>query len=207
MKILFLFVLILVLPKPSFAVADCDFLLQNSTDIRIRNTVSADLPGLDEILDQNEVQIMMNRRSKPGLATRVFSKILADGRLGIVRTIVQGSNDEPIGFLSIYPIHRQTHTGVIGYSLSSHFWNRHYLSRTLEHLVREAFESEGLRFLVAEVAVSNKGSQRVLEKAGFKRVSRIKDTNPEVAFRAEDLYIYRLQRRDAYLFPYSLFDD
>ncbi len=207
MKILFLFVLILVLPKFAFAVADCELLIQNTVEIRIRSIMITDLPVLDEIFDQVEVQNMMNRRLNHGLATRVFSKILKDERLGFVRTIVQVNSDKPIGFLSIYPVDRQTRTGVVGYSLGSDFWNRGYISRALNQLVHEAFEREGLRSLVAEVAVSNIASQRALEKAGFRMISRIKDTNAGAALRAEDLYIYRLKRFDAQVFPYSLFND
>ncbi|RWW52584.1 hypothetical protein BHE74_00040987 [Ensete ventricosum] len=60
--------------------------------------------------------------------------------------------------------------GELGYVLAAAHWGRGYATAAVKMAVRSVFqEVEGLERVEALVDVDNKGSQRVLEKAGFVR--------------------------------------
>jgi RimJ/RimL family protein N-acetyltransferase len=71
----------------------------------------------------------------------------------------------------------------VGYWIGREFWGRGVATEALSQLVRELTE----RPLYALVVVTNIGSQRVLEKSGFKQVERHK--SPEDSL---EEFVYRL---------------
>jgi ribosomal-protein-alanine N-acetyltransferase len=55
----------------------------------------------------------------------------------------------------------------LGYVLLSEFWGQGFATEMATASVEVAFEHMGLNELVSYMAISNKASQRVMEKAGF----------------------------------------
>ena len=55
----------------------------------------------------------------------------------------------------------------VGYWFGRAAWGKGYGTELLRALVRACFEHSPIRELVAQTAADNKGSQRILEKAGF----------------------------------------
>lgn len=77
-------------------------------------------------------------------------------------------HNRPIGAISVIP--KDHHRGEMGYLLASAYWGRGIVTRAVEMVVSSIFtELPSLERVEALVDVENKGSQRVLEKAGFTR--------------------------------------
>ena len=55
----------------------------------------------------------------------------------------------------------------VGYFLKPSAWGKGYATEACRRIVRFAFEESPLTEVVATFEIGNKGSQRVLEKAGF----------------------------------------
>ena len=60
------------------------------------------------------------------------------------------------------------HSGKIGYWITEDCWGQGRMTRALEMFSKYAFNELKFKRLYAHVIDFNKGSQRVLEKAGFK---------------------------------------
>src|SRR3990167_7515607 len=56
----------------------------------------------------------------------------------------------------------------VGYVLLSEFWSQGFATEMAMASIEVAFEHMGIKELVCYTAISNKASQRVMEKAGFK---------------------------------------
>lgn len=60
----------------------------------------------------------------------------------------------------------------IGYVLSKEYWGRGLMTEAVRRVVRWLFEEEQLDFVVAGHFVTNRKSQRVLEKCGFRHYKK-----------------------------------
>jgi [ribosomal protein S5]-alanine N-acetyltransferase len=67
-----------------------------------------------------------------------------------------------------------THKAEIGYWLARDYWGQGIMTDAVKAYIKYAFEELGLLKLVAHVFELNKGSARVLEKAGFKLEGRLR---------------------------------
>ncbi|KAL5566943.1 hypothetical protein UlMin_030107 [Ulmus minor] len=80
-------------------------------------------------------------------------------------------NDHSIGSILIFPrSDEDKYKAHIGYSVVPKYWNQGVATQALKIAVPLVFKDfPGLVRLQALVFVENKGSQRVLEKAGFRK--------------------------------------
>ncbi|VVB07444.1 unnamed protein product [Arabis nemorensis] len=77
-------------------------------------------------------------------------------------------NDRPIGSISVTPVDKIR--GEIGYVIGSKYWGKGIATEAVRLVAAEIFkEKPEMERLEALVDVDNVGSQKVLEKVGFKR--------------------------------------
>ena len=96
--------------------------------------------------------------------------------------IKAGDNGEKLGSVALLPIpveEKDTDYSLVvpdtmpdgdievGYFLKPSAWGKGYATEACRRIVRFAFEESPLTEVVATFEISNKGSQRVLEKVGF----------------------------------------
>jgi len=65
--------------------------------------------------------------------------------------------------------------GELGYWLGEPFWGRGIMTKAVKHVVRHGNVKHGLHRIEAYTFPFNVGSQRVLEKAGFKREGYLRE--------------------------------
>lgn len=104
-------------------------------------------------------------------------------------------NHQAVGGIGIHPqsdIHRKN--AELGYWLAEPFWGKGIISRAIPQMVEFAFKTYDITRIYARPFGSNKASQRVLEKTGFKLEARLEKTifkNGE--FQDELIYAIRKQ--------------
>jgi RimJ/RimL family protein N-acetyltransferase len=85
-------------------------------------------------------------------------------RLAITR---REESDMLIGMVGCHP--RAEGAAELTYMVSPAWWNRGFATEAARRVVRYAFEEGPFQSLVASAMVANPASERVLEKAGFRR--------------------------------------
>ena len=65
--------------------------------------------------------------------------------------------------------------GILGYWLAKEYWNKGYTTEAVTLILKFAKESLNLRKIIASAFGENIGSQRVLEKNGFRRIGEYKE--------------------------------
>ena len=75
--------------------------------------------------------------------------------------------NEVIGGVSLRGI-RKGHKARIGYWLGEAYWGQGFMVEAIYAITKLGFEQFGLHRIEAKVFLPNKGSKRVLEKAGFR---------------------------------------
>ncbi|MBC5991568.1 GNAT family N-acetyltransferase [Pontibacter cellulosilyticus] len=86
-------------------------------------------------------------------------------------------NGEAAGGIGIHPqgdIYRKN--AELGYWLAEPYWNRGIISKAIAEMVTYAFANWDLTRIYARPFGSNKGSQKALEKAGFKLEAQLPKT-------------------------------
>lgn len=84
-------------------------------------------------------------------------------------------NGEVIGSIGIFPqsdIHEKS--AEIGYWLSEKYWGNGIMPKAIAEMVDYGFKTFDIVRIYARPFSTNKGSQRVLEKAGFELEARLK---------------------------------
>lgn len=84
-------------------------------------------------------------------------------------------NGEAVGSIGIFPqsdIHEKS--AEIGYWLSEEYWGNGIIAKAIKEIVDYGFKTFDIIRIYARPFSTNKGSQRVLEKAGFKLEARLK---------------------------------
>ncbi|MDR2084409.1 MAG: GNAT family N-acetyltransferase [Bacteroidales bacterium] len=84
-------------------------------------------------------------------------------------------NNEAVGSIGIFPqsdIHEKS--AEIGYWLSEKYWGNGIMPKAIEEIVNYGFKTFDIVRIFARPFYTNKGSQRVLEKAGFEQEARLK---------------------------------
>ncbi|WP_298647985.1 GNAT family protein [uncultured Proteiniphilum sp.] len=84
-------------------------------------------------------------------------------------------NGEAVGSIGIFPqadIHMKS--AEIGYWLSEKYWGKGIMAKAIEEIVDYGFRTFDIVRIYARPFSTNIGSQRVLEKAGFKLEARLK---------------------------------
>lgn len=91
------------------------------------------------------------------------------------RVFVIEVNGEAAGSIGIFPqtdIHEKS--AEIGYWLSEKYWGNGIVSKAIAEIVDYGFKTFDIVRIYARPFSTNKGSQRVLEKAGFELEARLK---------------------------------
>lgn len=88
---------------------------------------------------------------------------------------------EIVGGVGIFKIHG--HKAEIGYWLARKYWGKGIMTKVVKEITKFGFGKLGLRRIYAHVFPYNKGSMRVVEKAGYKlegilRKNVMKDGKP-----------------------------
>ncbi|GAB2976376.1 GNAT family protein [Mucilaginibacter puniceus] len=79
------------------------------------------------------------------------------------------SNGEFIGGCLLRTFHNDSNIFEIGYSMEKKYWGQGLATEMVEALVAYGFTTPNIKAIVACTQLPNIASQRVLEKAGFKR--------------------------------------
>jgi RimJ/RimL family protein N-acetyltransferase len=101
---------------------------------------------------------------------------LAGERADLV--IVDATTGQPAGEIGLYYEDTVTSQGMIGYSILPRFRGRGFPTRAVQLVALWVFAETGIARLVAGALPTNHGSQRVLEKAGFKREAYLRSRLP-----------------------------
>jgi len=96
--------------------------------------------------------------------------------------VIEDSNYNFVGVLSLHHMDYTKGTGYIGYWLTKENWGKGIITMALSHLLPFAFNYLGLKKLYAKTLITNQKSQRVLERAGFKIVGKGGKTQEEYYF-------------------------
>lgn len=92
--------------------------------------------------------------------------IKGEGKGQLCRAIC--ADGRPVGSIAIslgQDVYRRS--AELGYWLAEPFWGRGIMSKAVAQICQEAFEAFDIVRIYAEPYAHNKGSRRVLEKAGF----------------------------------------
>ncbi|WP_313381463.1 GNAT family protein [Proteiniphilum saccharofermentans] len=105
-------------------------------------------------------------------AETYINSVLADNPQKVFAIEVNG---EAVGSIGIFPqsdIHEKS--AEIGYWLSEKYWGNGIMPKAIAEIVDYGFKTFDIVRIYARPFSSNKGSQRVLEKAGFELEARLK---------------------------------
>ncbi len=109
--------------------------------------------------------------------------------------IIEKSSNNFIGYYGYWRLVPEHCRGEIGYALLPQFWNKGYMSETLNVLLNFGFESIKLHSIEANVNPQNIRSIRLLEKIGFKKEAYFRE-NYLFNGRFLDSVIYSLLQKD-----------
>jgi RimJ/RimL family protein N-acetyltransferase len=108
--------------------------------------------------------------------TRAQAHWLAGTRADLV--IVDSASGRPAGEIGLFYQEPTTGQAMIGYSTLPEFRGRGFTTRAAELVALWAFAETGIARLIAGANPDNKASQRVLEKAGFRREAYMRSRLP-----------------------------
>jgi len=105
------------------------------------------------------------------------------------------SNGQPAGWITLVITNWGHGLGEVGYALSTAYQRRGIMPDAMHQLLADLFTRTNLRRVEARCAVSNHGSQRVLEAVGFEREGLLRDY---FLLRGEpvDNYLYAILRQN-----------
>jgi [ribosomal protein S5]-alanine N-acetyltransferase len=156
----------------------------------IRNfTAEEEATYLSLFEDEDVIEHLPQRSLKENIA--IFHTALNDyaegkalGRWGIFNN---GDNDF-IGVCLLRAYNYEPGKVELGYVLNKKFWGKGIASEMARIMVAYGFMHTGANEIVAVTSLGNTGSQKVLEKAGLKRMPNFKRDGQELAyFRVEKL--------------------
>jgi RimJ/RimL family protein N-acetyltransferase len=159
---------------------DIDFLhtLLNHTDI-----VSVSVPPIAP--DHREVELRCTRSEGRWLAGERADLVVLDAATGI-----------PTGEIGLYVEDPDSGELMIGYAMSPSWRGRGYPTRAARLVAAWAFTVVGADRLIARTFPGNRGSQRVLEKVGFRHEGLLRGSFPGVSGTRADEFLYALTAED-----------
>ncbi len=143
----------------------------NTDRLKLREIRYSDAEAIEQYVSDKDVAGMTARIPHPypkGEALAHLKREMPDIEKGqnLVRAIVlEGNENDLIGAISIENL-----TGCepeVGYWLGKPFWGRGLMTEALRLVVDIAFKQFSVRALYARTHLHNKGSMKVLLKAGF----------------------------------------
>jgi ribosomal-protein-alanine N-acetyltransferase len=94
--------------------------------------------------------------------------------------------------------HHMPHSIEVGYVLAKQYWGSGYTTEALQMLIRAAFGTQHIDRVHAFCDVENKGSGRVLEKAGMTLEGTLRGymKRPNLSPNLRDCLMYGILRQD-----------
>src|SRR5262249_49280160 len=126
-----------------------------------------ELHGLPDVIATSVPPVAPPRTEIEARCARSASRWLAGERADLV--ILDAATGAFAGDIGLYYQEPQTGQAMIGYSMLPAWRGRGYATRAARLVAQWAFASVGISRLIAGTLPSNVGSQRVLQKAGFRR--------------------------------------
>jgi len=125
-----------------------------------------------------------------------YEDLIKNKEKNIELCIVENSSKELIGLIGLYKIDFYSRYAELGYWIWKDYWNKGYATEAVKLMLKYAFEYLNLNKVWARVFETNKASQRVLEKKGFKLVGRLRKHvyTPEIGF--VDMLYYDLLKEE-----------
>ncbi len=154
----------------------------------------AELHSVPDIVATTVPPVPPTRTQMEQRCDRTASYWLAGDRSDLI--IVDTATGTPAGEIGLYYQEPALAQAMIGYSMSPAWRGRGYPTRAAQLLALWAFAETGIARLVAGALPSNLGSQRVLEKAGFKREAYFRSRLPGPDGRRNDDIQYVLLAED-----------
>ncbi|AGL14688.1 GNAT family N-acetyltransferase [Actinoplanes sp. N902-109] len=154
----------------------------------------ADLHTQDDVVATSVPPSPPSREQIELRCDRSQSHWLAGERADMI--IVDAATGTPAGEIGLYYQEPHTAQAMIGYSMMPAWRGRGYPTRAAQLVALWAFAETGIARLIAGALPTNLGSQRVLEKAGFKREGYLRGRLPGVAGTRNDDVQYCLLAED-----------
>jgi RimJ/RimL family protein N-acetyltransferase len=150
---------------------------------QLPDVVAVSVPPLAP--DREEVELRCARSGTWWLAGERADLVVTDAGSGAFA-----------GDIGLYYQDPRTGQAMVGYTLLPAWRGRGYATRAVRLLARWAFEQAGIVRLIAGTSPANLASQRVLERAGFRREGYQRDRLPGLAGSRVDDLLYALLPRD-----------
>ncbi|MBL1220357.1 GNAT family N-acetyltransferase [Chryseobacterium sp. L7] len=158
-------------------------ILHQDRDFIIRQFLAAEQNLFCDLFEDAEVTTYLPYRS-PQQYAEMFDIALDDyakgpfGRFGIFHP----ETDDFIGMCLARNFADIPNQIEIGYTLSKKYWGKGIATKVSRALVNYCFSNTDGNEVVAVTDLDNLGSQKVLEKAGFKRLENLKRADGEMAY-------------------------
>lgn len=167
--------------------------------IRLQDTTQTSPEEIQRLANNHAIAINL-RNAFPYPYTiedaATFLELATNGALGRVYGVYDG--DIFVGCCSLIPqqdVYRLN--AEIGYWIGEPYWGKGYATEVVKLLLNVAFEELNLSRVYAHIFEFNKGSMRVLEKAGFHKEAIIKSSIiKEGKIFDEHLYSIRKDEKD-----------
>jgi [ribosomal protein S5]-alanine N-acetyltransferase len=160
-------------------------LIVQTNRITVREYLPNELETYLNHFTDEEVALYIPKRSREERVTLFDNAFIqyqatkTNGMWGMFNT----TNGEFIGGCLLRPFHDEPNLFEIGYSLERQYWGKGLATEMVGALAAYGFTTSSITAIVACTELPNIASQRVLEKAGFKRGENIFEENGlELAF-------------------------
>lgn len=143
----------------------------NCGDVTIRKLKLKDIIGYYNLVsDERVYRFLRSRNLRNYHAVETFLLGIINGYSIAAETrfaIAMNTTDEIVGSVSMYIDNE--HRGVaLGYWLGYPYWNRGYMTSVINASVSMLKKINDIDFVYARIHKENRGSLRVIEKAGFR---------------------------------------
>jgi RimJ/RimL family protein N-acetyltransferase len=143
-------------------------------DLRLREWTDADIPAVAAACREPEIARWLDQVPQPYTerdAREYIASTRRGWRDGTISTfaIADRTTDEPLGSISIHWLDPEQAIGEVGYWVTHEARGRGVATAAVLLIARWALDTCGLERLQLRADVLNAASQRVAEKAGFRR--------------------------------------
>ncbi|MFC7544767.1 GNAT family N-acetyltransferase [Plantactinospora sp. GCM10030261] len=153
-----------------------------------------ELQSLPDVVATNVPPVPADRERLARRCARATAQWLAGAQADVV--VLDAASGDPTGHLSLYYEQPGLREAMVAYSVLPPWRGRGYPTRALRLLSRWAFTEAGIARLYGGTLPDNVGSQRVLEKAGYRREGVLRGQLPGAGgIRADDV-VYGLLPAD-----------
>lgn len=164
-------------------------------DIYLRAVEYEDYKSMYEYGSDNRVTntLTWNYKSIEEAEKLIEPVFLARPKKGLPRAyaIVNKSNDKMIGTCDYHSVDWQSNIGEIGYALNYNYWGKGYVTLACKALIDFGFNTLNLDIVIISHHIKNIGSQRVIEKCGFRFIKEA------IHLKSKDLNkFYELTKKD-----------